>query len=626
MVFTIIQYLFLLHLLLQNNIHSKIPMGTLIIFWKSQCMLFNFFIYRCIFVYNNTKWNMDLKYAIMVIDCYRNFTILLHYMMGVSGVVYVTYLRQHKKTIGRIIGCILLYSLLCLVIQWGVHDSARYILNKKIFFCGGALAANMELWRYQKAYIISCVTSICIFLSASYVPMLTGQHIAHQDVMSALIMGTAMFLIFSILHYVVNGIQRKWIRQACHCVLYLSGGIALLIPLLIWGYYIVSHHVLSATIALTLFQTNGSETISYLKDQNLYTWVGTFILLCAVIGLVTKLLWQMNKKTGMMAVSVRALVLTVVFTLGVSGYAVVKASDYLPVRIARETKSVLQEYKKYGEARQQREEKLRQLQNLKISGSGGVFVLVIGESESRDHMQAYGYSRDTTPWLSQQIHEPDTILFTHAYSNHTHTVPVLTYALSEKNQYNTIKLEDAYSIVEVAKAAGYDTYWLSNQRKYSAWDTPIAEMASTANHQVWLNERTGTEDCRSDYYDETLVQALPDLRAIKNALIVIHLMGCHGSYGDRYPGEWNVFHGKEKRVDEYDNAVRYNDYVLKQIYEAVKISSEFKGMIYFSDHGDDADKGYSHEASKFTYPMSHIPFFMIFSPHIRRNKANLWMY
>ena len=234
-----------------------------------------------------------------------------------------------------------------------------------------------------------------------------------------------------------------------------------------------------------------------------------------------------------MAVSVRALVLTVVFTLGVSGYAVVKASDYLPVRIARETKSVLQEYKKYGEARQQREEKLRQLQNLKISGSGGVFVLVIGESESRDHMQAYGYSRDTTPWLSQQIHEPDTILFTHAYSNHTHTVPVLTYALSEKNQYNTIKLEDAYSIVEVAKAAGYDTYWLSNQRKYSAWDTSIAEMASTANHQVWLNERTGTEDCRSDYYDETLVQALPDLRAIKNALIVIHLMGCHGSYGDR---------------------------------------------------------------------------------------------
>lgn len=500
------------------------------------------------------------------------------------------------------------------MIQWSVHDSAKYILNKKVIFCGCVLAANMELWQYQKAYIISCVTSICIFLSVSYVPLLTGQHVAHQDVVSALIMGTAIFLFFSILHYVVNGIQRKRIRQAFHCVLYLSGGIALLIPLLVWGYYIGSHHVLSATIALTLFQTNGSETISYLKNQSLYTWGGTFVLLCAITSLVTRLLWQMNKGTRVAVVSARVLVLTAVFTLGISGYAMVKASDYLPVRIARETKSVLQEYKKYGEARQQREEKLRQLQNLKISGSGGVFVLVIGESESRDHMQVYGYSHETTPWLSQQAHKPDTILFTHAYSNHTHTVPVLTYALSEKNQYNTIKLEDAYSIVEVAEAAGYDTYWLSNQRKYSAWDTPIAEIASTANHQVWLNERTGTEDSRSDYYDEALIQALPDLRTVKNALIVIHLMGCHGSYGDRYPGEWNVFHGKEKRVDEYDNAVRYNDYILKQIYEAVKPSPEFKGMIYFSNHGDDADKGYSHEASKFTYPMSHIPFFMIFSP------------
>lgn len=188
--------------------------------------------------------------------------------------VCVTYLRQHKKTIGRIIGCILLYGLLCLMIQWSVQDSTKYILNKKVIFCGCVLAANMELWQYQKAYIISCVTSICIFLSASYVPLLTGQHVAHQDVVSALIMGTAIFLIFSILHYVVNGIQRKRIRQAFHCVLYLSGGIALLIPLLVWGYYIVSHHVLSATIALTLFQTNGSETISYLKDQSLYTWGG----------------------------------------------------------------------------------------------------------------------------------------------------------------------------------------------------------------------------------------------------------------------------------------------------------------------------------------------------------------
>lgn len=38
-----------------------------------------------------------------------------------------------------------------------------------------------------------------------------------------------------------------------------------------------------------------------------------------------------------------------------------------------------------------------------------------------------------------------------------------------------MRLEDAYSIIEIAKAAGYDTWWISNQLKYGAYDTPIAE-------------------------------------------------------------------------------------------------------------------------------------------------------
>ena len=130
-----------------------------------------------------------------------------------------------------------------------------------------------------------------------------------------------------------------------------------------------------------------------------------------------------------------------------------------------ETENVLQEYQKYGQAKAVRQVRLKSLQNLRVSSSGGIFVLVIGESENRDHMQAYGYDRPDTPWLSQQAGKADTILFTHAYSNHSLTVPVLTYALSEKNQYNDIPLEDACSLMEVAKAAGYDTFWLSNQRQ-----------------------------------------------------------------------------------------------------------------------------------------------------------------
>lgn len=53
-----------------------------------------------------------------------------------------------------------------------------------------------------------------------------------------------------------------------------------------------------------------------------------------------------------------------------------------------------------------------------------------------------------------------------AYSNYVTTVPVLTYALTDKNQYNSVSMAQAYSLIEVAAAAGFDTYWISNQERY----------------------------------------------------------------------------------------------------------------------------------------------------------------
>ncbi|UQT40963.1 hypothetical protein M5E89_02415 [Acidaminococcus intestini] len=61
--------------------------------------------------------------------------------------------------------------------------------------------------------------------------------------------------------------------------------------------------------------------------------------------------------------------------------------------------------------------------------------------------------------------------------------------MSEKNQYNHIPLEEAYSIIDLAKAAGYDTYWISNQAGFSASDTPITIISSTAAHHTWINGR-----------------------------------------------------------------------------------------------------------------------------------------
>lgn len=93
-------------------------------------------------------------------------------------------------------------------------------------------------------------------------------------------------------------------------------------------------------------------------------------------------------------------------------------------------------FKKYGEAKLRRQKQLQSLTDLKIrEDSGGIYVLVIGESETRDHMHIYGYERENTPFLDSLKSLPDAVIFSHAYSNHTHTVPCLTFALSERNQY-----------------------------------------------------------------------------------------------------------------------------------------------------------------------------------------------
>src|SRR5690606_41021472 len=52
----------------------------------------------------------------------------------------------------------------------------------------------------------------------------------------------------------------------------------------------------------------------------------------------------------------------------------------------------------------------------------------------------------------------------------------------------------------------------------------------------------------------------------KQKLIVLHLLGTHTAYHQRYPEEFNHFSGsgkKEKIIAEYDNAVRYNDFVVE---------------------------------------------------------------
>lgn len=375
--------------------------------------------------------------------------------------------------------------------------------------------------------------------------------------------------------------------------------------IIIWGYYFSASAWLNTDSVLAIMQTNLTEAKEYLSDYlslEYYTVLVIFLIALYLLSQKTSKL-SFNEKGKIFYILLAA---TVVFSV----LAVYKGKGNLLTHIVKDTYIYLQRYDDFNKYREERKQNINKNINV-TDGSDGIYVLVIGESQNKNYMSAYGYKRQTTPWLESIKNNSNVVFFSNAYSCHTHTVPVLTYALTAKNQYNEIDLAKAISVIEAAEEAGFDTVWLSNQVRYGFWDTPTTVIAAEANQQQWINNNAG-EITRTDYYDLKLVECLDKVKYSGKMLIVIHLMGNHGSYGERYPAEFNKFSG-DKDVDDYDNSILYNDYVVENLYKKLSKLQNFKCMVYFADHADAPRQHLGHDASRYIPEMTDIPFYMCFS-------------
>lgn len=396
-------------------------------------------------------------------------------------------------------------------------------------------------------------------------------------------------------------------------------------------YYLISNSVLSADTLLAVAQTNITEALAYLKEnmnfgsQLLFVFASLFILclmvlLAKLVGKQQKDHKALNKKIGENSSSnvekknrrirLFGTAFISLILIAVSSVLVSKTSNNLITKPIIGFAQGLKLYKEFKNAALERAHKFGSLA-IEKDGYNGLYILVIGESQNRNHMSAYGYKRETTPWLSKMRNDPDAVIFSNAYSNHTHTVPALTYALTSKSQYNNYPLQDCPSLIEVAKASGFKTYWISNQVKLSAWDTPISLIASMADRQEFINSNVG-EDTSTAYFDEELVNRLKTLHENSSRiLLVLHLMGNHGIYEERYPRSFDKF--GRTRIDKYDNSMLYNDAVVKAIYEWAKKQPNFMSLVYVADHSEGVDRGVFHDSSQFDWDLTEIPFWMIFS-------------
>lgn len=476
------------------------------------------------------------------------------------------------------------------------------------YFCGKKLyKAAASLWG----------TVLFLWALSLVVPYLGVETEALLDMEDTTFeMSTPLYLFLSCLTaaWLLPGWGRMVMRIVCLIFVFLY----IFIQFTYIGYFMVAHSLLSMNMLLALAQTNLHETLEFIEVNIPYAGLAAGILALLVLGW---LIFRMSHFSFVHAsgTSLAEKALLLVLFLANAGIAVISASGTQLSHIFYETKETLLSFREYQSMLEKRREMtvtdpdiLQELRDV----PDGVYVLIIGESLNRDHMNVYDYPRMTTPFQTEAKKDAHYTFFNHVYASYTQTVQVLTYALSEKNQYNDMTLPEAYSIIDMARAAGFTTTWISNQSRYGVWDTPIGAIGSTCDVQYWVNEYIGTGVITKDY-DEALI---PYLRKVdpenRRQLIVLHLMGSHVSYWDRYPSEYYHYPldtTKERDTaqimnDEYDNSVLYNDHVIEGIMDAAVNYLSADGVLYFSDHGEKVSERPGHNADMFDFTMVHVPF------------------
>jgi len=223
-------------------------------------------------------------------------------------------------------------------------------------------------------------------------------------------------------------------------------------------------------------------------------------------------------------------------------------------------------------------------------------VVVVGESLRRDHLEYYGYLKPTTPIIKQE----NITVYTDVVSAANQTINTLKRVFTPVEHLDDKAYWQKPSFISIFKEAGFKTYWLTNQPVYGRHESQASFIALESDK--FISNPHGQLD---EVLIPELAKVLQD--TVKKKIIFLHLLGNHASYKRRYPKEFNFFHPekitdkKERMIHYYDNAVRYNDYVLSEFLKLLKKQAGEKTFIMFSDHGEslyDAYPDYAYHGSE----------------------------
>lgn len=380
-----------------------------------------------------------------------------------------------------------------------------------------------------------------------------------------------------------------------------------------------------------LFQTTAGEAISYLRTyaSSLLAPViaGSCLLVLASLAFIRRGEWRPLTALG----------------LAVLGLALVYTGRAEPVMIYRTAKDYGQ---KMADFNRNRPAALGGLDAIQAKTDANV-VVVLGESTARRHLGVYGYPRQTTPRLEALL--PELTLYTDAITTHSHTNESLSRALvfNERGRHESFTLLP--DLLSVARIAGLDTYWLSNQNTIGIWDNAVSVLSAQAGTVKFHDPGSGFKRER-DVFDEALVESLGEVLENHQGggkLVFVHLMAAHFPYcevippgfqvaslapepadNEAYYGNWVPYlaSGNPPQVLEefwgsvacYDQAIAYQDQVVAQLIERLRSDSAPAVLLFAADHGEAPELGNGHDSRRHSHLHVEVPFVLWRSPGFPR--------
>lgn len=263
-----------------------------------------------------------------------------------------------------------------------------------------------------------------------------------------------------------------------------------------------------------------------------------------------------------------------------------------------------------------------------------IVVLVIGESSRYDHWSINGYHRETSPHLKSF---KNIISFDYCFAPANLTEQSVPLLLSTATPENRNQKYHVKSIVSSYAEMGYNTYWISSQ-SYST--SSLLNIYKDEAKVRYLN--TKGLDSKKNYDSYVINKLLSNKEELKNNkhFIIIHTLGSHFRYNQRYPKSFNQFTPSIKEqinlfdlkshkielINSYDNTILYTDFILSEIITTLKNIDRSSFMIYVSDHGENLgeDSLILHGGNTPSYYEIHVPMVLWYSDkYLNQNKQKL---